>query len=172
MKNKKFLRFLIISSLIFIIGIVVDQLTKIWASQALANTSLNVLGSWLKLIYVENTGSSFGMLKGQNVLFFIVTLLGFPLFSYLWWESRNRSFFSAYGFALVLSGTIGNAIDRAFLGDGFFNGAVRDFISVQNFAVFNVADSLLVVGVAMAALGILFFDNDAIFSRKGGQHDR
>ena len=66
----------------------------------------------------------------------------------------------------MFGGTIGNAIDRAFLGDGFFNGGVRDFVSVKGFAIFNIADCFLVVGIIMVCLALLFLDYDAVFARK------
>ena len=66
----------------------------------------------------------------------------------------------------MFGGTIGNAIDRAFLGDGFFNGGVRDFISVKGFAIFNIADCFLVVGIIMVCIALLFLDWDAVFVKQ------
>lgn len=164
MKDKKLLKYIITSAIVFVLGIVLDQVTKVIAHDLLSNAnSVEVLGSWLTLTYVENSGSSFGMFKGMSVMFFVITLIGLPFFCFLWWRSKNRSIVSKIGYTFILSGTVGNAIDRFALGDGFFNGAVRDFISVKGFAVFNVADSLLTVGVAFAILGLLFFDFDALF---------
>ena len=69
----------------------------------------------------------------------------------------------------MIGGTIGNAIDRAFLGNGFFNGGVRDFISVQGFAIFNVADCFLVVGIIMVCVALLFLDWDGVFVKQKKQ---
>ncbi|MBO5773078.1 MAG: signal peptidase II [Clostridia bacterium] len=160
--NKK-LKFILIYSAVIVTGILLDQFTKILMEDILANgTKINVLGSWLTFHWTINYGASFGMMYGQNWLFFAITVAGLPFFGYMLWRARTRSLFSKLGFAFAISGTIGNAIDRAFLGTGFFNGGVRDFISVQGFAIFNVADSFLVVGVIMAVLGLVFFDYDAV----------
>ena len=71
----------------------------------------------------------------------------------------------------MIGGTIGNAIDRAFLGDGFFNGGVRDFVSVQGFAIFNVADCFLVVGIIMVCIALMFLDWDAVFVKSKPAQD-
>lgn len=168
---KKYLH-IIIFSLIIVIGIVFDQLSKTFMESWLnysdgRSETINVLGQWLTFHFVLNSGSSFGLMKGANILFFIVTILGVPALSiWLIFFSKKTSMAGKIGLAMAISGAIGNAIDRAFLGDGFFNGKVRDFISVESFAVFNVADSLLCVGVGLLFLSMMFFDNDAIFKRK------
>lgn len=148
---------------IVVFAVALDQITKIVMESLLeGNATINVFGSWLVFHWTLNSGSAFGQLSGQSLLFFLVTVLGTPLFTYLWWRARNRSVWGQLGFAFMIGGTIGNAIDRAFLGDGFFNGSVRDFISVDGFAIFNVADSFLVVGVIMACMAIMFFDPDSL----------
>ena len=67
-------------------------------------------------------------------------------------------------FSFVIGGTLGNAIDRiVFANEGFFTGAVRDFVRVEGFfGIFNLADSFLVVGVILALLAIVFFDPDSL----------
>ncbi len=148
---------------IVVFAVVLDQVTKVIMAQLLAgNNTINVLGDWLIFKWAINEGSAFGQLSGQSLLFFIVTILGTPLFVYLWWRARTRSVWGQLGFTFMIGGTIGNAIDRAFLGDSFFNGGVRDFISVDGFAIFNVADSFLVVGVIMACMAIIIFDHDSL----------
>lgn len=89
-----------------------------------------------------------------------------PLFVFLLYLNRKQSLFGNVGLMLMLGGTLGNAIDRAFLGDGFFNGRVRDFISVRGFAIFNFADICLVCGVIIFVIALLFIDKDALFARK------
>lgn len=156
-------KYILIFSIIIVVSVVLDQLTKIFLEDILADSvTINVLGDWLVFRWTINQGSAFGQLNGQSILFFIVTILGLPLFVYMLLRARNRSIWGQLGFAFMIGGTIGNAIDRAFLGDGFFNGGVRDFIYVNNFAIFNVADSFLVVGVILACLAIIIFDSDSL----------
>ncbi len=149
--------------IIVVFAVVLDQVTKVVMNSLLANNAtIKVLGDWLVFHWTINQGSAFGQLSGQSLLFFIVTIVGTPLFVWLWWRARSRSVWGQLGFAFMIGGTIGNAIDRAFLGDSFFNGGVRDFIAVDGFAIFNVADSFLVVGVIMACMAIVIFDSDSL----------
>ncbi len=154
------------------ICIILDQLTKSFIfDQLLGKTqgnSVPVLGSFLRFYSVYNEGASFGMAQSDanDIIFFVITVVGVPLFVWLLCRSRTRSVCSQLGFAFVIGGTVGNAIDRGFVATTagkFFSGKVRDFISFSIFPpIFNVADSFLVIGVALAILGILFFDFDGL----------
>ena len=62
---------------------------------------------------------------------------------------RIRTLATAVSLALVAGGALGNLIDRLFRAPAFFVGHVVDFISVGSFAIFNVADSAITVGVAL-----------------------
>lgn len=158
--------FLIVYIAVIAAAVALDQLTKYLLEGVLSGgNEIKILGDFLTLTWTLNTGASFGGFKGQSVLFFICTVIGLPLFAMLLWRSRSRSAWGQVGFAFILGGTIGNALDRLIFADGFFNGAVRDFISVKYFAVFNVADSFLVVGVIIACIALLFLDYDAVFKK-------
>ena len=171
--NKKQLSvktFIVVYLAVIVATIVLDQLSKVWMEQLLANgRSIKILGNWMTLDWIINHGAAFGSMTNNSVLFFICTILGLPVFAYFLWRSRTRHPFGQVGFAFMFGGTIGNAIDRAFLGDGFFNGGVRDFVSVKGFAIFNIADCFLVVGIIMVCLALLFLDYDAVFARKHPQ---
>ena len=145
-----------------------DMFTKVLAQKYLEGT-VRVVGDWMTLHFVTNGGASFSFLEGfasSNVVFFVVTLLGLPLMAVVLYFSRKNHWLGCLGLVFMIGGTIGNAIDRAFLGDGFFNGRVRDFISVKGFAIFNVADIFLVCGVIMFIFALLFLDKDALFAKK------
>lgn len=166
---------------VIIACVAIDQLTKYFVEIAVANHngSIRILGDWLTLVWTVNDGATGGIfrnLEWRNILFFVMTLLGLPIFGYMLWRSRTRSVWGQVAFAFMIGGTIGNAIDRLrFAKDGFFTGAVRDFIQVQNFfGIFNIADSFLVVGVILALLAIVIFDPDSLVAsliaeRKGNQ---
>lgn len=157
--------------------IALDQITKHYVEIAVMN-STDLLHSskcirifpnsyWLTLVWTTNTGatgSMFANLSWRNWLFFIMTILGLPVFGWLLWRSRTRSAWGQVAYSFVIGGTIGNAIDRViFAENGFFTGSVRDFVRVEGFfGIFNVADSFLVVGVIMALLAIVFFDSDSL----------
>ncbi|MCH5151437.1 MAG: signal peptidase II [Clostridiales bacterium] len=154
--------------------IAIDQISKHYVEIAVANYAVEhnsrnipILGNWLTLTWTTNTGATGSMFSGlawRNWLFFAMTLIGLPVFGYLLWRSRTRSVWGQVAFAFIIGGTLGNAIDRVrFAEDGFFTGAVRDFIQVEGFfGIFNGADSFLVVGVILALLAIVFLDPDSL----------
>lgn len=161
--------FWLIYSGVIVATVVIDQLTKHFIKIAVANNGgrIRILGDWLTLVWTLNDGATGGIFKGlewRNILFFIMTLLGLPVFGFMLWRSRTRSVCGQVAFAFMIGGTIGNAIDRLFLAqNGFFTGAVRDFVQVENFfGIFNMADSFLVVGVILALLAIVIFDHDSL----------
>lgn len=166
--------FWIIYAAVIVVVVLFDQLTKYYMSVAANNVE-----GWTKQIFPNcewlywhwtlndgATGGIFGGLKWRNILFFIMTIVGLPIFGYMLYRSRTRSVWGQVAFAFIIGGTLGNAIDRLFLAEnGFFTGKVRDFIHVTwFFGIFNVADSFLVVGVVLALLTIVFFDPDSLLS--------
>ena len=167
-KNKK--TFYIIVGAVFIATLILDQVTKYICEHYIGeNKVVPFLGNFMYFIFVKNYGASFGMLANweyKNILFFLFTIIGVPVFINILFLRRKQSMWGTLGMTLLLSGTIGNAIDRAMYSTGFFNGYVRDFICVPWFATFNIADSCMCVGIAMVILSMLFFDTDAIFGRQ------
>lgn len=152
------------------VTVVIDQLSKHFVEIAVAEHGrIRVIGDWLTLTWTLNDGATGGIMQNlpwRNVLFFVMTLIGLPVFGYMLWRSRTRSAWGQVAFAFMIGGTIGNAIDRMFLvkeGGKFFSGAVRDFVQVQNFfGIFNMADSFLVAGVILALLAVVVFDYDGL----------
>ena len=165
-------KFILLYAIVVAVTVTLDQLSKILIFgnllQGQEGNSVEILGKFLRFTAVLNEGAAFGLgtEDGANIIFFIITLVGVPFFSYFLWRSRTRSICGQLGFAFIIGGTIGNAIDRAFIETTqgmFFSGKVRDFISFNFFPpVFNVADSFLVVGVFMAVFAILLFDDDSL----------
>jgi signal peptidase II len=135
--------------------LVADQLTKLWIVQYFGVEGLRppipILGDVLTLYYVQNTGVAFSLFEGQNVRFLLIAL-AFGLICFLYWHYRNSAtLWLRLGFALVLGGAIGNLLDR------FARSFVVDFVHFQipgvfDFAVFNVADSAITIGVIVIAL--------------------
>lgn len=117
---------------------------------------VSIVGQVLTLDYVQNTGVAFSMFEGQSIQFlFIAVAIG--VICYLYWRFRDRASLALkLNFGLVLGGATGNLIDR------FRQGFVVDFIHFQlpaisfNFAVFNVADSSISIGVVAIAV-LLYF---------------
>lgn len=133
--------------------IIVDQMTKAWVRTSLAvpGTSVPVVGDVLRFTYVRNLGASFGMMPGYRPLFIAVSI-GVLIAIAAFVVRRNpRRPWVVIALGLVAGGAFGNLIDRLLL------GWVTDFVQIPfDFPVFNVADSAVVVGVAMLVWWLLF----------------
>jgi len=138
--------------------VVVDQLTKRMAEDRLQRTGvrsvpLPFVGDFLRFTYVENRGAAFGLLQDQTAFFVLVGVLviGVIAASYRYLPRSGVRLHLALG--LQLGGAVGNLIDR------IRQGYVVDFVDFGYHAnwwpVFNVADSAIVVGVALLALNAL-----------------
>lgn len=138
---------------IILLGILLDQLTKWLAVVYLQPTdTVPLIEDVLHLTYLENRGAAFGMLADSRWVFLLVSsALIAVLIPYLYLgfcEGR----LACVGVAMIVSGGIGNMIDRLAL------GYVVDFIDVRliNFAVFNGADSFVCVGAALLIGALLW----------------
>lgn len=127
-----------------------DQLTKAWVRRRYAvGDSEAVLGGFFHITHVENPGAAFGLFPNQTAFFIVVTAVVLVLtFAYRGHIARERPLLKV-GYALGIAGAIGNLIDRIRF------GVVTDFIDFGFFPVFNVADSAIVVGVALLLWGIV-----------------
>jgi len=124
--------------------LLLDQLTKWWASDALADRTIDLVWT-LRLHLVFNTGAAFSQGEGWGPLLAVLILLVIVLLVRQGAGTDDPMARIAVG--VIIGGAIGNLTDRAFReGGGFFGGAVIDFIDLQWWPVFNVADSAIVVG--------------------------
>jgi len=134
--------------------VVVDQLTKWWAIETLSTRTIDVVWK-LRFILVENKGTAFSLTQSGGP---VITLLALAVVGGLLWYSRGVS--SKWGLValgLIAGGAIGNLIDRAFRGDaGFMQGAVVDFIDVQFWPVWNVADMGVTIGAVLLVVVMVF----------------
>lgn len=137
---------------IILIGILLDQLTKLLSVKFLSKVAtLPLFEGVLHLTYVENRGAAFGMLKDHRWVFIIlstVTIIALAIYLFL---SREKNRLYGVAISLIVSGGIGNMIDRLLL------GYVVDFIDFRliNFAVFNGADSFVCIGAALMILALI-----------------
>jgi signal peptidase II len=121
-----------------------DQLTKWWAVEALDTRTIDLVGS-LRLRLTINYGSAFSLANGRGPL---ISLLAIVIVVILLRSGRHATRPAmAIAIGMVLGGAFGNLLDRAFrAGDGFLGGGVVDFVDLQWWPVFNLADSAIVVG--------------------------
>lgn len=110
--------------------------------------SIPVIKGVFNITYVKNTGASFGMMAGARWLFVAVTVILIAAVIYYAVINKIRDRLFLVSAAFVVGGGIGNLIDRV------ATGAVVDFFDfcLINFAIFNVADCFVVVGVILMAI--------------------
>lgn len=128
--------------------LVADQLTKIWAVQALAGRGRTaVVGDLLGLVLVRNPGAAFSFATGQTWIFTIVAAVVIAVVLRV--SRRLASTTWAVALGLVLGGAVGNLVDRLVRAPGVFRGHVVDFIDYGGRFVGNVADIAIVAAAAL-----------------------
>jgi signal peptidase II len=149
----------VIFAALALVSAVADQVSKAWVQQhlpALGRGGMSVLGRRLILIYAENTGiafSQFQNLSGGRVVLSLVSLGALALMIGYLRKVPASNVGTIAGLGLIWGGALGNVIDRV------AHGSVTDFVLVNlgvwpfnPWPVFNVADALLVAGVALLIL--------------------
>lgn len=134
------------------LGVVVaDLLTKHWALGALSGgRTIDVVWT-LRFNLHFNTGIAFSQLTGFGVIVGITAVI--VAIALLVWSTRQPSTFVRLAIGLIVGGAIGNVLDRLFRGAGWMRGAVVDFIDLQWFPIFNVADMGVSVGATLLVIG-------------------
>jgi signal peptidase II len=130
---------------------VLDRLTKVLAENHLATRPpIRIIPGVLHLRFTTNSGGAFGLFPDQPWVFFGATV-AVCLVIVLVASPRLTATVTAIGLGLILGGALGNLTDRIIRGPGV-SGEVVDFIDLQIWPVFNVADSAIVVGAAVVLL--------------------
>ncbi len=122
---------------IIIIWIILDLLSKYYASIFL-NEKVNIIWDFLYLFHIKNDGIAFSINIPFLKIVTIVLILGI-FYYYFTEEVSKKSLVIDISFWLILAGAIWNAIER------ILYSQVTDFIAVQWFAIFNIADSLITI---------------------------
>jgi len=128
-----------------------DQLLKHAVVSRLGlGESFPILPGLLYLSRIHNTGSAFGILRGQNLI--LTFLVGAISLGIVWALHRGvfRGHWERIGGGLVLGGALGNLIDR------LIRGYVVDYLDFRFFPAFNLADASVVVGAVLVAAGVLW----------------
>jgi signal peptidase II len=132
--------------------VVVDQLTKTWAVRHLVDHDDDIIGS-LRLNLAHNTGMAFSRGTGLGPVIGVLALL--VVVGLLVSIGRESSALYTPAVGLIVGGALGNVIDRLFRAPGGFRGGVVDFIDLQWWPIFNVADICVTVGGALLLLSTL-----------------
>lgn len=139
--------------------VAIDQATKSWAVSELADGHIVEVVWSLQFRLAFNTGMSFSLGSGMGRIIAPLALL--VVAGLLWMSRRVTNPFALVAVGLVAGGAIGNLVDRVFrAGDGFLGGAVVDFIDVQWWPVFNIADMGVVLGAVLLVIMTWFDDAD------------
>jgi signal peptidase II len=154
---------------ILVAGVALDLGSKLWIVQALPpGAKIPVIKGLFNLVHIYNRGAAFGLLahcsQGFARLFFIGTTgLVIAVVAYLWWRLPPGRWLASLGYSLILTGAVGNLIDRVRL------GVVLDFLDLYwgryHWPAFNVADSLVCLGAGFLVWTILKDEKDADVSR-------
>ena len=131
--------------------VVADQLTKQWVLNALSDGKVVKLFWTLQFNLVFNSGMAFS--QGQGVGRIIGVLAIFVVIGLLMSLRDAKIFATTIGTGLLVGGATGNILDRLFRDGGWMGGSVVDFIDLQWFPVFNVADSAVTIGAGFLILG-------------------
>ena len=102
------------------------------------------------LTYIENPGAAFGILANRRLLFLLLTIIIVGVMFYLYFQLRQKKSLTAFSLGLVISGALGNFIDR------FFRGTVTDLFDLRIWPIFNIADICICVDLALLCYLLLF----------------
>ena len=145
-----------IYELIILLLVGIDQLSKILALKYLKNVeSIPIIQNMFHLTYVENRGAAFGMFQNNQIIFVIVALIA-SIYGLYYLHTKKVNILGKVSILLIISGALGNLIDRVRLG---FVVDYFDFRIIWEY-VFNVADIFVVLGTILLCIYILFYDDN------------
>jgi signal peptidase II len=131
--------------------IAIDQLTKYLVKTNLTLGDSIPESGYFHITYVQNTGAAFSIFREHTYLLSMFSIIGVILLLFIVFYLSTRVDFlrslpARISLGLIMGGTVGNLIDR------LCNGYVVDFVDVDFFATFNVADAGITVGAVLLAL--------------------
>jgi signal peptidase II len=132
-----------------------DQLTKAIVTNRLGlNDEVHVVGP-LSIHHVQNSGIAFGLFASATALVILLTGVAVVWMLYFFARSGSRHPILPVALGLVIGGSVSNLVDRVRLGH------VTDFLDLRFWPAFNLADSFIVVGVAVLLLALVLADRPA-----------
>ena len=154
-RNSLAIQIKIMLPMLIIAGLAIsfDQLTKATVRKAVGlGGRIEVIKGYFEISYAQNTGAAFGMFRGQNRIFIIVSFFAIG-FIFLYYRQFRESTWMKISLGLILGGALGNLIDRLVF------HYVTDFIRVglRNawWPSFNIADASVCIGAVMLILGMI-----------------
>lgn len=155
------------------LGLIADLLTKSWALRVIGNPAessgydslhpIVIIEDYVRFITVLNSGASWGIAAGKTTLLLTGSAIALVFMFWLYASLRSCQWVAQVALGMLLGGALGNTYDRI-----FNDGKVVDFIDVNlhfwpadPWPAFNIADSLLCVGVAILLISMLFHKKSA-----------
>ena len=140
--------------------LILDQITKqIITNNMTIGDSIPVIGNFLSITYHRNAGAAFGIMQGQMIFFYVVTIVA-VVGIVMWMKNLDfkKEKVMVIALSFLLGGAIGNFIDR------IIYQSVIDFIDTNwlgySFPIFNIADSALTIGAILMAIDVLFLEKN------------
>lgn len=130
--------------ILFAFLLLLDQLTKYFA-RSLAQ-QFSIIKNFLYLTFVKNTGIGFGLFQNANPYLIWISIIALGFIIYYYHEIPKKTF-PRLMVLFLTAGIVGNLIDRMAF------GYVTDFIDFRIWPVFNIADSLITIGI----IGLIFY---------------
>ena len=148
----------------------IDQGSKIWISSVLVEgETIPIINNFFHLTYTRNTGMLFGGFEGLSIdyywVFLVFAVVAAGIFGYMFFTGDFKDknlFIYRLALALLISGSLGNAIDRAIQIDH----AVIDFLDFNGIwsYIFNFADTFLNIGIFLFFIDVFFLEKKRVKS--------
>ena len=138
-------------TIIFIICLVIDRISKIFIMNNFTlYNSKKIISNFFDITYVKNSGAAWSIFSGNRFFLIAIAFLALILFVIFLIKEKNITFFESIIYGLIISGIIGNMIDR------IIYGYVIDFLDFNilgyDFPIFNFADVFIVLGAFLYLL--------------------
>ncbi|EFK99227.1 signal peptidase (SPase) II [Streptomyces sp. SPB78] len=146
---RRVLALFVVAVLVYAVDLV-SKLLVVARLEGHGDGSVQVIGDWLRLTAIRNSGAAFSMGEAYTIVFTIIAVGVIVVIARL--ARKLHSLPWAVALGLLLGGALGNLTDRVFRSPGVFRGAVVDFIAPKGYAVFNLADSAIVCGGILIVL--------------------
>lgn len=145
MKQK--IKIIILSGIFLLIDIIVKLLV---ANKLVLNESIKIIDNFFYITYVKNTGAAWSILSGRQTFLIIISLIIiFLLIAYLIRKKEYKKL-EIIGYSMLISGSIGNLIDRIVY--GYVIDYLNFYIFNYNYPIFNIADVCIVIGIILLVI--------------------
>ncbi|MBQ3295096.1 MAG: signal peptidase II [Erysipelotrichaceae bacterium] len=140
--------------------VIIDQYVKnLVVTNIELGKQIPLIDNFFSLTYVRNYGAGFSILQNERVFLTVLSIIAIAVLSYLLIKAKKNDTLSIFSYILIISGALGNLIDRIRL------GYVVDFLDFKIFGydypVFNLADSFITVGCFILIIMVILETKNA-----------